>query len=303
MAAGLLRRVGRGMRDALLWPVGMAVAVQYVLIALSPRRVPDLGRFTRSAGFGQLQSAAATWADRNFELIEDGAPWLERAGRWVLDRCQTGLESRALKIPRDPPTLTCTREVTAVYGIDGNLDARLADLAAVLGRAGWGDRQGDTTVPLRDLGHSPPPTWSVDWSPVAGFGLPAVLETMPPTRRFSLKSWLEMGIGWISRGKPTAELVTTRASGLTGELRTTTATYHPVEVSGADPGDLAGRALARHEHVIAIRIKIYYYLDSNVNAAPGRLRKRLLPVPAWSSAGLGRPVTRHRRASRSARSP
>jgi len=282
MAAGLLRRVGQGMRDAVGWLAGLPLAVLYVVIVFSPRRVPDLGRFTRGAGFGQLQSAAATWADRNFELIEGGAPWLDRAGRWVLDRCQTGLGSRALQIPRDPPTLTCTREVTAVYGLDGDLHARLAELAAVLGRAGWGDRQGDTTVPLRDLGHSPPPAWAIDWSPVAGFGLPAVLETMPPTRGVPLKSWLKMGIGWISRGKPPAELVTTRASGLTGEPRTATATYHPVEVSGDGIGDLADRTLARHEHAIAIGIEICYYMDSNVNAAPGRLRKRLLPVPAWS---------------------
>jgi hypothetical protein len=277
MAAGL-HRVGQGMRDALLSPVGLAVAVLYVANAFSPRRVPHLGRFIRSADFGQLQSAAKTWADQNFELIESGAPWLDRAGCWVLDRCETGLESRALSIPRDPPTLTCDREVTVVYGLDGELDARLAELAAVLGRAGWGDRQGDTTVPLRDLGHSQPPAWSIHWSPVAGFGLPATLETMPPPEQVRL----EMGMGWISRGEP-GDLETTRAGGRPGDPRAATATYQPVEVGGSDVGDLADRALARHQHAIAIRIGIGYYRNWNVNARPGRPRKRLLPVPAWSS--------------------
>ena len=118
--------------------------------------MPNLGRFTRSAGFGQLQTAAAAWVGQNFELIENGAPWLDRAGCWVLDRCETGLDSRPLVIPRDPPRLLCTREVTVVYGLDGSLASRLADLAAVLGTMGWGDRRGDTTVPLRDLGRRGP---------------------------------------------------------------------------------------------------------------------------------------------------
>jgi hypothetical protein len=82
MAAALLRRVGRGIQAAVSWLAGLPVAVLYVAIVFSPRRVPDLGRFTRSAGFGQLQTAAATWADQNFELIEGGAPWLDRAGQY-----------------------------------------------------------------------------------------------------------------------------------------------------------------------------------------------------------------------------
>jgi hypothetical protein len=59
--------------------------------------------------------------------------------------------------------------------------------------------------------------------------------------------------------------------------------YQPVEVGGSDVGDLADRALARHQHAIAIRISVGYYLNWNVNARPRRPRKRLLPVPAWSS--------------------
>ena len=277
MAAGL-RRVGRGALGVLTWPAGMAVAALLAAILVSPRRVPDLARFTRSASFGQLRSAAATWADSNFELIEGGAPWLDRVGGRVVDRCETGLDSRPFSIPRDPPSVTCTREITVVYGLDGGLDGRLAELAAVLAAAGWGDRDGDTTLPLPDLDRCEPPKWPVSWSPVEGFGLPAVLETMPPDRRFPLNRWLEMGIGWVSRGRP-AELVTTTAGGWhSGDPRTATPVCQPVEVDGADVGDLTVQALARHQHAIAIRIKIGYYLNTNVNARPGRLRKRLLPV-------------------------
>ena len=277
MAAGL-RRVGRGAVGVLAWPAGMAVAALLAAILVSPRRVPDLARFTRSGSFGQLRSAAATWADSNFELIEGGAPWLDRAGGRVVDRCETGLDSRPFSIPRDPPSVTCTREITVVYGLDGGLDGRLAELAAVLAAAGWGDRDGDTTLPLPDLDQCEPPKWPVSWSPVEGFGLPATLETMPPDRRFPLNRWLEMGIGWVSRGRP-AELVTTTAGGWHGgDPRTATPVCQPVEVGGADVGDLTVQALARHQHAIAIRIKIGYYLNTNVNARPGRLRKRLLPV-------------------------
>lgn len=276
---GRVRRVGRRILGALLWPAGAAVAALLAAIMLSPRRVPDLARLTRDEEFGQVQSAAATWVDQNFELIELGAPWLDRVGRQVLDRCETGLDSRPLSIPRDPPSVNCSREVTVVYGLDGRLDGRLDELAAALGAAGWGDRHGDTTVPLRDLGRREPPEWPVDWSPRPGLGLPAVLETMPPERRFPLRRWLDMGIGWISRRGP-ADLVTTTAAGRPGDAGTARATYHPVEVGGPDIGDLADQALARHEHAIAIRIRIDYYLNANVNARPGRLRKRLLPVRA-----------------------
>ena len=187
------------MAGALGWLAGAAAAAGLATVMLWPRRLPDLARFVRGAEFGQFQSAAAVWVDQNFALTERSAPWLDPAGRQVLDRCQTGTGSRALRIPPDPPSVTCSREVTVVYGLDGLLQDRLTELAAAIGAAGWGDRHGDTTVPLRDLGRAKPPEWSIDWSPVAGFALPAVLETMPPARQFPLKRWLDMGIGWISR--------------------------------------------------------------------------------------------------------
>jgi hypothetical protein len=277
MAKARLRRAGRAVLGAPGGLAGTAAAAGLAAAMLWPRRLPDLARFVRGAEFGRLQFAAAAWVDQSFALIERGAPGLDRAGRQVVDRCETGTGSRTLRIPGDPPSVTCSREVTVVYGVDGRLRDRLAGLAAAIGAAGWGDRHGDTTVPLRDLGRGKPPEWSIDWSPVTGFALPAVLETMPPDRRFPLKRWLDMGIGWVSRGEQ-ADLVTTTAAVRPVDVSAATATYQPVEVSGADVADLAGRALARHEHAIAIRIRIDYYLNTNINAQPGRLRKRLLPA-------------------------
>jgi len=90
-----------------------------------------------------------------------------------------------------------------------------------------------------------------------------------------------MGIGWISRSQP-AELVTTTAAGRRGDPRTATATYQPMEISGTAVGRLGEQALAHHEHAIAIRITITYYLNANVNASPGRLRKSQLRY-GWHS--------------------
>lgn len=277
MAAAQARRAGQAMRTGLAWLAGMAAAAGLAAVMFWPRRLPDLARFVRGTEFVRLQSAASAWVDENFALIERGAPWLDRAGRQVTDVCETGTASRTLRIPRDPLSVTCSREVTVVYGLDGRLQDRLGGLAVALGAAGWGSRDGDTTVPLRALGRDRPPEWPVNWSPVPGFALPAMLETMPPARRFPLKRWLGMGIGWISRGEP-ADLVTTTATSGQAGLRAATATAQPVEISGSDVTGLAGQALARHEHAIAIRITIGYYLNANINARPGRLRKRVLPA-------------------------
>jgi hypothetical protein len=270
---GLARRVG----DVLLYPVGRAFIAVWVRTSGLPRRVPNLPRFTRSAEFARLQSAAAAWADRSFELVEQGAPWLDRAGRRVLDRCDTGLDSHAFSFLPDPPSVTCCREVTVVYGCDGSLSARLAELASVLGSAGWGDSSDDGTAPIRDLDRRKRPVRQVNWAPVQDFGLPAGLEAMPPERRFPLNRWLYMTISWVSRGKSLV-LVWAGERSRPGDPRTGTPTHQPVEVADTGVDQMAGRALERHEHAIAIRIELTYYLNANVNARPKRLRKRLLPI-------------------------
>jgi len=55
-----------------------------------------------------------------------------------------------------------------------------------------------------------------------------------------------------------------------------------MEISGTAVGRLGEQALAHHEHAIAIRITITYYLNANVNASPGRLRKSQLRY-GWHS--------------------
>jgi hypothetical protein len=263
----------------LLWPVGAVLDRAWSASASWPRRVPDLARFTRRAYFRRLQPSAAAWADASFERIEQHLPWLDRAGRCVYDRCETNMTSNPFSFPRDPPRVTCRREITVVYGFDGDLRGRLTEVADCVSTAGWGDLRGGPEAAVPDMAERAPPVWPLAWAPVPDFALPGGLETMPPERRFPLESWLRMGIGWASRSEP-AELVTTRETSRSGDPRTATATYRPVEIAGDDSWHLAAQALARHEHVLAIRVDITYYKNANVNARPGRLRKKVLP--AWA---------------------
>jgi hypothetical protein len=260
-------RACRRALNVLLWPVGM-VAVTLWANGIWPRWVPDLRRLARDHDFRQLRSGAAVWVDRHFELVDESAPWLDRVGRWVFDRCETDRRSQSFAFPPDPPSLWCTRDVTAVYGADGNLPDRLAELRAALGGAGWTFTENSV---LTGMGIYESVIWPFHLSGVDRLVPPAGLETIP---RLSL----DMGVGWMSRDRP-AELRTTTGSTLPRDLSTATATYQPLEVGATGTDRLASEAVARHQHAIAIRIGILYYYKPNVNAGPGRLRKR--PLPIW----------------------
>ena len=267
MTADVARRVRRGAAAALWWPAGMAVAALYVAIMASPRRVPDLARFTRSAEFGQLQGAAAAWLDQAWELIDAATPWLDRVGGQVFDRCETSLQTRAFSIPRDPPSLTCQRGITVVYGLDGGWrPARRACCRPARGRLGHHQVHRARPRPqARHLGRQlvarhrgPAPGRARD--DAAG-----TQETVAPAHARQLGQPRRLARADVPRpGPPTA-----------------TATYRPVEITGTDPEQLAGQALARHEHAIAISVLVPYYLNANVNAHPCRLRRKALP--AWES--------------------
>jgi hypothetical protein len=72
------------------------------------------------------------------QLLRVYRPWLSLAGRRLDDYCRVsndkGLDSRLGTIGAD-----CRRSATAIYGADGPLPARLAELGTVLGHAGWAD--------------------------------------------------------------------------------------------------------------------------------------------------------------------
>jgi hypothetical protein len=253
---------GRRALEVLLLPV-LVLAV----LGIWPSRVPDLRRLARAGDFRQLQSGAALWVDRHFERVDADTPWLDRAGRWVWDRCETRLQPRQLfNFPPGPPSVWCRRDVTGVYGADGNLPDILAELRVALGRAGWAieDHRVDFGMSL--------------WKPVMWPFHPSGDALGPPAGQESLTSEeLNLGVGWTSRGQ-LPEVETHEETMRRGNPRIATAIYQPVEVEGAGVDHLVGLALARHQHAIAIRIGILYYYNGNANAKPGRLPTRLRPV-------------------------
>lgn len=87
-----------------------------------------------------------------------------------------------------------------------------------------------------------------------------------------------MSIAWTT-AEERAELNTERVGiWRPADIKTATLIYQPVAVDDASIAELAERALAAHEHVLAMRIGIDYYLNTNVRAPGQRVPKRLLPV-------------------------
>ncbi len=252
----------------------VAIAV-WAITALMPRRMPDLARLTGSADFAAAHAVAALWLDRQLELLEMRAPWLRPAGRQIHDRCQTSTGSRAFQ--RDPPSVTCTRGVWALYGFDGDLADRLYVVSDALASIGWRDDGGRRVQFLVRPGGPeswPRPLW---WQPTAVSTPPSGLETMAPAGRFGFRS-VYIQVGWASRGELGAEAV---AAWGESPARPAARKYQPVEVTGEDASVLVTRALDHYQHAIFIELHADYYLNDNVFEGPDRLRKRTRVVGGW----------------------
>jgi len=243
----------------------------------APRRLPDLARFTASAGFASLHDPAAAWTGAQFGLIESGAPWLDLAGRRLDDYCRVS-DDKSLDLRLAPIGAECRRSETAIYGADGPLPGRLADLGTVLGHAGWADffSYGTPSIPAGSLQtHRPPVTGQ--WQPASASGGP---EAVPPA---GVRQSRQLTVGWASRGQPPDPQWTLDGRWHQGQPASpeppTTASRHcqPVDCRYADTEALAADALSRHEHAIALRIGICYYLNPDVRRFP--MRKRILPTP------------------------
>jgi hypothetical protein len=260
------RRVWRGALEGVarlaFWPL----AVLWASLRFLPVRVPDLKRLTRRDEFRLAESRAAASLDQHFSRIEERTPWLDRAGRWVCDACLTSLGSPPVSLEWNPQSVRCKREVTVVYGTDGNLDDRLAELRDVLSATGWTI---DDHMVLFGVTLGESLMWPFAWSAPDGLSPSPSLAITPALM-------LDMGVGWASRGRPPG-LKTSRETSRSGDPRIATVLYQPVDVGGTSVDRLASEALARHQHAIAIRIGEDYYYNYNVNAKPDRLRKRLLP--------------------------
>ena len=270
MLAGSVRFVPR--------PVIKAGAGALFLITWhAPRRLPDLVRFTASAGFASLHDPAAGWTGAQFGLIESGAPWLELTGRRLDEYCRVS-DDKSLDLRLAPIGAECRRSETAIYGADGPLPARLAELGAVLGHAGWVDffSYGTPSIPAGSLQSQRPPVTG-QWQPAPAPGGP---EAVPPA---GVRQSRQLTVGWASRGQLPDQQWTLDGRWHQGQPaspeppRTVSRQCQPVDCLYADTEALAADALSKHEHAIALRIGICYYLNPDVRRFP--MRKRILPTP------------------------
>lgn len=281
-----------------VWPLSQVAAKIFPPLWMGrpplPTFIVDLGRFTRGTAFRDRQATASAWLDRHFGLIEQGAPWLDRAGAEVRDYCTAGAGNtftagwvRGHKFPATP-SVACYRRVTAVYGFDGSLSARLPELADALFAAGWGEQSEPfkqrgrwtyTKVALQGLPGAGGRR-NASWGPVPGLERPPGMEIVPwNPRHRELLPYLV--ICWAGRGGPGIPGgLSAGHFGPVREDRVASPFYRPVEISDEDTGALQTRALAAHQHAVAIVVELDYYVNLNANERPHRLRKRLIPVRA-----------------------
>ena len=293
---GIVRRVGRGTVTVLRYPwqlvIGAILGRFWGTTIPFPSRVPDLARFTRSAGFRDVHAAVEAWLDRHFAMIESGAPWLDRAGAVVTDYCWCNQDWPGGPLSARSRVM-CVRGVAVSYGFDGSPRDRLPELAAAMLGAGWGadwpprPPDGSAGPPVRALAG--PGGWhygNPHWVPVSGLPRPPGLHRMPGG---SLPGALRPGmtVRGTSRGQPVVAMtpslsVTQQQYSLhhlpRGSERVPTPCYVPLQVTGIDVDDGERAALARHERAVTVSISLQYYVNLDTGARPDRLRKRLLPV-------------------------
>jgi hypothetical protein len=235
-----------------------------------------LRRFTVTPEFEAMQGAISEWTSANFAIVARGAPWLHLVGRRVDDSCQVRVDKR-LAVHVAEVGAQCDRFVVAVYGADGPLTERLEALGTLLSEAGWDSDFCSWAMipPAGPLHTRQSPATSLNWSRASG-----EQELVPPAGRPQTRS---LTVGWISRGESPAP-----HQGIDGSYHAAGSAepadpprkedrfWWPVEVSPADIGMLTERALAEHEHAIAIKLGATYYFNPDLRSFP--MPRKLLPL-------------------------
>lgn len=262
--------------------------IRVLTLLTGARRQFNLPRWTGRREFRDVHSTAVTWLDSHFELIEDGAPWLNAVGRRIRDFCTGRVRGWEFTIGSVPVKATagCRRQVTAVYGFDGPLTERIRSLGQALPAAGWElsrwqawqDFDPATAAAAVGLRAQSRVSWMTDrtvgltWQPTEALSLPANLERMRPAGRPPLTP--TMRVSWASRGQRIGWV------GHVPEPGTATRNFLPIEVNDARVPDLVDQALARCEHALAVTIDLSYYTNPNPRAWFGGVPRYLLPTRA-----------------------
>ncbi len=260
-------------------PVGVAGLLAILGAMLVPRRLPDLRRFTASDEFVAVQARTADWTGALFALIEARASWLYLTGRRVDDSCRLEVIP-TLDIELPVIGVQCDRWVVGVYGADGPIRDRLADLGGILATAGCEEfflGVGPGYGPLESALSRANARWrdprragssDEDATPPAGITQHRIVQ-----------------VGWASRGEPPNPDHTLdgrwRAGGPAEPDPQAKASRFEcaVETAYANIDELAARALAGHEHAIAITLQHCYYVNPDIRHHA--LPRRLVPLLVW----------------------
>lgn len=270
------------------------VGLLFRALLAAPRRQFNLPRWTRRRKFRELHHDSVVWLDSHFRLIEQGAPWLSFVGSDVWDFCRGGVDNRFLRLQAGSGAgVGCIRNVTAVYGFDGRLIARLRSLEQALPPVGW--QLGTPALPQSwtDLDPGSAATaeglarhrtrWMTDrrvdlrWSPTAAMEYPPDGAGTPPWGRPPLTP--QMRVTWASRGQARSWREDPN------KRRPTTRQYLPQEVSELSVPDLLDRALADHEHAFTVTITLAYYSNPNAKVYRHRVPRYLFPSTPLAPAG------------------
>jgi hypothetical protein len=260
-------------------PLGAAGLLAILGAWLIPRRLPDLRRFTVSDEFVSVQAGAVDWTQALFSLIEERASWLRLTGRRIDDSCRLEVTPK-FDIELPDIGVECDRRVVGVYGADGPIRDRLAGLGAILATAG---------CEKFFLGVGP------GWGPLESGLSRADARWRDPRRAGSadedatppagITQYRTVEVGWASRGEPPDPKYTLdgrwRAGGPAEPDPPAKANRFElaVDTAYANIDELAARALADHEHVIAIGLQHCYYLNPDIRHHP--MPRRLIPLLAW----------------------
>lgn len=238
-----------------------------------------------------MRHAAVAWLDSHFELIESGAPWLNRVGGDVRDSCSAQVRGLIEDFfsPRPRATAGCMRTVTAVYGFDDPLIARLRSLDQVLPASGWelGDLARRQSWADLDPGATATANglarhrmrWMTDrqvnltWRPAAALDYPRDAERMRPWGQPPLEP--RMRVTWSSRGQETGWR---RNPGETPERVVRTHTHLLLEISELTVPELLDEAFAHYAHALTVTISFSYYSNPNAKARPHCIPRYLLPA-------------------------
>jgi hypothetical protein len=259
----------------------------FLALLAMPRRQLNMPRWTRGREFRHLHAVSVAWMDSHFELIERGAPSLQRVGSDVWDFCRGGVQPFFRLEGGFAAGAGCIREVTVAYGFDGRLVPLLRSLDQALPPAGW--KLGTPALPQSwaDLDPDYAATteklarhrtrWMLDrrvnltWGPTEALGYPPDGEGTPPWGRPPLTP--HMRVTWSSRGQDTGW------RGDPNKQRPTTRGYVAVEVSESGVVQMLAAALARYEHALTVTINLAYYSNPNARAWRHRIPRYLVPTP------------------------